>query len=230
MPILDGFDQLGFNASPCFRCGQKDHRASDATCKGKEGDFQKDAPEWFKHKAGENKGTGNGYAKGKGKGKSSGSRNWKRKGDSGKPPCANYNKRNGYCKWGDNCRFSHDGPKDGKRKSTSSATKAAVKKQKKAMMSMLVKVLDDVEEKEAKPKEKQVSGKERLMQIVRGEGKLVGVVTAEDDERNYVPLRPKPTIRTVLMIGSSGLNAREYTPVDPAKARRSGDVQPERSR
>ena len=69
MPILDGFDQPGPNAGPCFRCGQKDHRASDAACKRKEGDFQKDAPEWFKRKAGEKKGTGNGYGKGKGKGK-----------------------------------------------------------------------------------------------------------------------------------------------------------------
>jgi hypothetical protein len=47
MPILDGFDQPGPSAGPCFRCGQKDHRASDAACKGKEGEFQKDAPDWF---------------------------------------------------------------------------------------------------------------------------------------------------------------------------------------
>jgi hypothetical protein len=52
----------------------------------------------------------------------------------------------------------------------------------------------------------------------------VAVVTAED-ERNYVPSRPKPTVRTVLMIGGLGLSARECTPVDPARARRSGDVQ-----
>ncbi len=89
-----------------------------------------------------------------------------------------------------------------------------------------MKVLDEVEGKEEKPKEKQVSAKERLMEIVRGEGKLVGVVTAED-ERNYVPSRPKPTVRTVLMIGSPGLNAREYKPVDPAKAQRRGSVKSE---
>jgi hypothetical protein len=58
------------------------------------------------------------------------------------------------------------------------------------------------------------------------ENSWVCVVTAED-ERNYVPSRPKPTVRTVLMIGGPGLNAREYTPVDPARARRSGDVQSE---
>ena len=214
-------------------CGEKDHRASDAACKGKEGEFQKDAPDWFKRKAGEKKGAGKCYAKGKGKGKgkgkSSGNRNWKGKGTgeaSGKPPCANYSKGNGYCKWGDNCRFSHDGPKGGKRKATAMATKGTEKKQKKQMMSMLVKVLDEVEGKEEKPKEKQASAKERLMQIVRGQGKLVGVVTA-DNERNYVPSRPKPTVRTVMMIGGPGADARAYTPVDPAKARRSGGVQSE---
>jgi hypothetical protein len=92
------------------------------------------------------------------------------------------------------------------------------------MMSMLVKVLDEVEGKDEKPKEKQASAKDRLMQIVRGQGKLVGVVTAET-ERNYVPSRPKPMVRTILMIGGKGLDAREYTPVDPARARRSGGVQ-----
>ena len=93
-------------------------------------------------------------------------------------------------------------------------------------MSMLVKVLDEVEGKEDKPKEKQASAKERLMQIVRGQEKLVGVVTA-DNERNYVPSRPKPTVRTIMMIGGPGADARAYTPVDPAKARRSGGVQSE---
>jgi hypothetical protein len=64
------------------------------------------------------------------------------------------------------------------------------------------------------------------MQIVRGQGKLVGVVTAEN-ERNYVPSRPKPTVWTVMMIGGPGPDALEYTPVDPARARRSGGVQSE---
>jgi hypothetical protein len=55
------------------------------------------------------------------------------------------------------------------------------------MMSMLVQVLDDVEEKKSEPKEKQLSAKDRLMQIVRGNGKLVGMVTSEESNRNYVP-------------------------------------------
>ncbi len=52
------------------------------------------------------------------------------------------------------------------------------------------------------------------MQIVRGKGKLVGV-TSEADERNYVPSRPKPSFKTVLMLGSLRFQAREYKPVKP---------------
>jgi hypothetical protein len=226
MPILDGFAQPGATAGPCYRCGEKDHRATDPLCRGKEGDFSKDAPEWFKRKAGfgsgNGKGKGKGKAKGKGKGRAGGNRNWKGKGDSGKPPCANWSKGNGYCKWGDNCRFAHDGPKGGKRKASASlATKGSVKKQKKQMMSMLVKVLDDVDEKKSEPKERQPSTKDRLMQLVRGNGTLVGMVTSADSDRNYVPSRPKPAGRTVLMIGGSAREKREYRPVDPRRLQRS---------
>jgi hypothetical protein len=87
------------------------------------------------------------------------------------------------------------------------------------MMSMLVKVLDDVDEKKSEPKEKQPSTKDRLMQLVRGNGKLVGMVTSDDsDDRNYVPSRPKPAGRTVLTIGGSAREKREYRPVDPRRS------------
>ena len=54
---------------------------------------------------------------------------------------------------------------------------------------------------------------------MRGSGTLVGVVTAEK-ERNYVPSRPQPSYRTVLMIGEAGGDAgnaepgkrKKYTP------------------
>jgi CBS domain-containing protein len=81
------------------------------------------------------------------------------------------------------------------------------------MMSMLVKVLDEASEPDKEPKEKQLSAKERLKQIVRGGGTLVGVVTANDEERNYVPSRPQPSYRTVLMIGRNDADASEYKPV-----------------
>ena len=89
--------------------------------------------------------------------------------------------------------------------------KGTAKKQKKEMMSMLVKVLEEAAEPDNEPKEKQASAKERLRQIVRGGGTLVGVVTAQ--ERNYVPSRPKPSYRTVLMIGKAEESSGEYKPV-----------------
>ncbi len=87
-------------------------------------------------------------------------------------------------------------------------------------MSMLVKVLDEAGEPDKEPKEKQLTVKERLRQIVRGAGTLVGVVTAKDDKRNYVPSRPQPLYRTILMIGKAAANASEYKPVKRGKAER----------
>jgi hypothetical protein len=69
----------------------------------------------------------------------------------------------------------------------------------------------------SEPKEKQPSTKDRLMQLVRGNG-FVGMVTSIDSDRNYVPSRPKPVGRTVLMIGGSAREKREYRPVDPRRA------------
>ena len=81
------------------------------------------------------------------------------------------------------------------------------------MMSMLVKVLEEAAEPDNEPKEKQASAKERLRQIVRGSGTLVGVVTVQENERNYVPSRPKPSYSTVLMIGKAEESSGEYKPV-----------------
>ncbi len=88
-------------------------------------------------------------------------------------------------------------------------------------MSMLVQVLDDVEEKKSEPKEKQLSAKDRLMQIVRGNEKLVGMVTSEEFHWNYVPSQPQPAGRTVLMIGGSAHEKREHRPVDLRRSQRS---------
>jgi hypothetical protein len=85
------------------------------------------------------------------------------------------------------------------------------------MMSMLVKVLDEAAEPDKEPKEKQASAKDRLRQIMRGSGTLVGVVTAER-ERNYVPSRPQPSYRTVLMIGKTEADAGDYKLVKRKKA------------
>jgi hypothetical protein len=41
MPILDGFAQPGMTTGPCYRCGEKNHRATNPECKGKKENFQR---------------------------------------------------------------------------------------------------------------------------------------------------------------------------------------------
>ena len=99
------------------------------------------------------------------------------------------------------------------------------------MMSMLVKVLDEAAVPDQEPKEKQSSVKDRLRQIVRGSGSLVGVVTAEEKERNFVPSRPKPSYRTVLMIGEAEGDAGDDRPAKrknytPKRKKAVGSVKP----
>ena len=95
---------------------------------------------------------------------------------------------------------------------------------------MLVKVLDEAAEPDKEPKEKQASTKDRLRKIMRGSGTLVGVVTAEK-ERNYVPSRPQPSYRTVLMIGEAGGNAGNAEPgkrkkYTPKRKKAKGNTEP----
>jgi hypothetical protein len=67
------------------------------------------------------------------------------------------------------------------------------------------------------------------MQIVRDKGTLVGVVTASDEERIYVPSRSRPSFKTALMIGSLGLEAQEYQPVKRERAERNGEQEVEKN-
>ena len=46
-------------------------------------------------------------------------------------------------------------------------------------------------------------------------------MTAQEAERNYVPSRPKPSYRTVLMIGKAEENSGEYKPVRGNKAEKT---------
>ena len=73
--------------------------------------------------------------------------------------------------------------------------------------------------------------KERLRQIVRGSGSLVGVVTAEEKERNFVTSRPQPSYRTVLMIGEAESDAGNDKPkkrkrYNPKRKNAKGNAEP----
>ncbi len=102
-PIMDGHAQTGVGQMSCYRCGV----AGDSSCKAKEGEVQKEAPEWFRKQGGAPQRGGKGGGKGKGKG-------WGKGGDrKAKPLCHNWSKGNGYCRYAAACNFSHDGPQGG---------------------------------------------------------------------------------------------------------------------
>jgi hypothetical protein len=115
-PIMDGHAQPCPGNQSCYRCGVKGHRAGDPTCRGKDGEVHKDAPEWYRK---QNKGRkGRSKGKGKGKGKQNGGNR------KGRPLCQNGSKGTGYCRYGADCKFAHDGPQGGggKRKWNEGAT------------------------------------------------------------------------------------------------------------
>ncbi len=160
----------------CYRCGVKGHRAGDLTCKGKEGEVHKDAPEWFRKQNGTRvqggKGHGKGNGKGKGKGKKGGMGN-----QNAKPLCYNWSQGNGYCRYAADCKFSHDGPQGGdtrKREKGSTTTSLPAKAVKRAKQEIMAMVMDEIKGKghTAKPKEsKAEQASNSLLALVRGERK-----------------------------------------------------------
>ncbi len=90
-----------------------------------------------------------GKGKGKAKGQGGGNRQRNKKDLSGekKIPCKYFNSGNGYCKWGDNCRHSHEGKKGGKRKPSLLLSKKD-KKVKKEIAEMVIKDLKSSMKKE----------------------------------------------------------------------------------
>jgi hypothetical protein len=104
-PIMDGHAQPGPRNQTCYGCGVKGHRAGDPACKGKDGEVHKDAPEWYRKQNGNQNKGGRGRGKGKNKGKQKGGNR------KGRPLCQNWSKGTGYCHYGADCKFAHDGLK-----------------------------------------------------------------------------------------------------------------------
>jgi hypothetical protein len=154
LPILQGHDQPGPHHRNCYRCGATDHISGDPACQAGPLDGWKGAPAAWKARFGPGKGKGNRQVKGKGRGK--GAPKGKGKGSSyqrnlGARPalepdtsngiCHNWARGNGYCKYGPNCNFKHEGPQGGgKRKDpfTSLLTSGNAKKARKKMVSLLI--------------------------------------------------------------------------------------------
>jgi hypothetical protein len=217
-PIMDGHTQLGPGQQSCYRCEVKRHRAGDPTCRGKEGEVHKDAPEWFWKQGGnpQKGGRGRGNGKGKGKGKQ------KAGGRKGGPLCQNWSKVSGYCRYAADCKFTHDGPQGGSKRqwkynSTALPTKA-VKWAKKEIMSMVVKALSERGEEKSTVK----TASDSLLELCRGlkKSKSVGMIALDVKSPDYVPSLPKPTFKSVLMNFSLAGGAPERKP-DAAKATRT---------
>jgi hypothetical protein len=110
-----------------------------------------------------------------------------------KVPCPNWNRGNGFCKYGPNCRNSHDGPKGGKKngKRNNEMVLLNTKKGKKArkqLSSLLIKDLAEVNES-SKPKVTFEEDDNHLYQLIRGLPTvlIVGEESAQIDD--YVPVR-----------------------------------------
>jgi hypothetical protein len=132
------------------------------------------APEVFKDRIRKQSKGGRKGKGGKGKGKQTqrnfGMRNAKVEGP--KVPCPNWNRGNGFCKYGPNCRNSHDGPKGGKQngKRKNEVVLLNTKKGKKArkqLSSLLIKELGEVNDS-SKPKVTFEDDDNHLYQLIRG--------------------------------------------------------------
>jgi hypothetical protein len=214
LPILPGHEQPGPHRRNCYSCGDPDHISGDPACKAGPGDVWKGAPAALKARQGKGKGKGKGGGKGKGKGK--GISKGKGKGKSYQrnlgnrlPPkdtdttapsdliCHNYSRGNGYCKYGPNCNFKHEGPKGGKRKDpfASLLTAGTSKKARKKIVSLLINDFKDSLSQDEPGTVNEVSS---------GQGKD----GQDDDDNVYRLLRGAPSY----IITRSSIDSANYRP------------------
>lgn len=150
-PILQGHEQPGPEQRACYGCGQRgDHMRGDPKCPAGPYAVWDGAPAVFKERIAK-KGGPKGKGKGKGHQRNLGKRGPYPPGQSNlsKTPCPNWSRGNGFCKYGANCRNSHDGPKGGKPQSGKRknelvflATKKG-KKARKQLSTLLIKDMKD---------------------------------------------------------------------------------------
>jgi hypothetical protein len=202
LPILAGHDQPGPHQRNCFKCGEMGHLSSDPICKAGPDDIWKGAPAAWKARRGADgqrkgkgkvKGKGNGEGKGKGKGKAYQRNLGDRKpqsdgGGSKSEICHNWSRGNGYCKYGPNCNYKHEGPQGGKKRGAESAallTTGATKKARKKLVTLLVK---DFQESLGKRETKGDDGDEddRVYKLMRGAPTVI-ITRNPGDSREYRP-------------------------------------------
>jgi hypothetical protein len=174
----------------------------DKTCPAGPNGVWDGAPQVWKDrvKKGLNKGGRKVTGKGKGQAqqRNQGKRDDGKGGAKGKEPCHNWSRGNGFCKYAEACRFSHDGPQGGQDKSRAPAAKRsgdavflATKKGKKArkqLTSLLLKDLKEGGKEKSKAKGNDSEDEDHLYQLIRGVPTVIvkGDNTSFDD---FVPVR-----------------------------------------
>jgi len=201
LPILSGHEQPGPHQRKCYGCGKMGHMRGDQTCTAGPNGVWEGAPQIWKDrvkKAGQSN-----FGKGAGKPTSKvEQRNKGKRDSSGKPlkdqPCHNWTRGNGFCKFADACRYSHEGPKGDpnlkggpgqKRKidAVFMATKKG-KKARKQLASLLMKDIKAGGKAKAKDTGKNTDEDDHLYELIRGVPTVM--INAKGDEfDDFVPRR-----------------------------------------
>ncbi len=105
--------------------------------------------------------------------------------------CHNWSRVNGYCKYGPNCNYRHDGPQGGKKRNAEAAsllTSGGTKKSRKKLVSLLMKDLKESFDGERKGLEQGHDGDEEahIYKSIRG-APTVMFMKGGDDGHDYVP-------------------------------------------
>jgi hypothetical protein len=178
------------------------HLKGDLACKAGPNDVWKGAPSSWKARRGadgqrKGKGLGKGKGKGGGNGKGKGKAYQRNLGDrrpASDPAeaksdiCHNCSRGNGYCKYGPNCNYKHEGPQGGKKRSADAAsllTAGGTKKARKKLVSLLVKDLSESLKQERRGT-RQDSGDEdaHVYKLVRGAPTVI-ITREEGDGDDY---------------------------------------------
>jgi hypothetical protein len=243
LPILDGHDQPGPHQKRCYNCGLTGHIGSDPVCKAGPNDVWKGAPASYKQKrqGGKPKGKGGGKPNAKGGTKQRNARKRKSDSDFSKIACHNWSRGNGFCKYDDNCRYSHDGPKGDKssgKKETTKVSLPVTKKQKKNGNKTALVITDDREfiaeddDSSTSGDHYDVSTKEEndhLYELIRGVPTVV--IQSNETHNDFIPInkgyqsnvvvtlktKHEPSfVVTLPIFSSSDEDEKEFIPIDAA--------------
>ncbi len=202
LPILQGHEQPGQEQRPCYGCGQRgDHMRGDPKCPAGPNSVWDGAPAIFKERMARKEGP-KGKGKCKGHQRNLGKCGFPQSGQSNllsKTPCPNWSRGNGFCKYGPNCRNSHDGPKGSRpqaNKRKNEVVFLATKKGKKARKQLSLLLIKDLKESfekgagQSNPKT-EIDEELHLYQLIRGVPTVMISRGENEAGLDYRPLKPK---------------------------------------